>query len=137
MPTYILLLTLTTEGRAKMAQDADSVLRAESAIRVFGVQPLGLYGVLGPYDFVGIIEAPDNEAAGRFSLQLGARAGVNVVTMPTLPVTRLEGRERARSPELETGARLPLPGEPAGDGPKGLRLLLDRSPSRTQLSFWY
>lgn len=117
MPTYILLLTLTTEGRAKMAQDADSVLRAESAIRVFGVQTLGLYGVLGPYDFVGIIEAPDNEAAGRFSLQLGARAGVHVVTMPTLPIARLERREPAGGPELATGASSPLPGGLAREGP--------------------
>jgi len=115
VPTYILLLTLTNEGRTKMAEDADSVLRAESAIRVFGVQTLGLYGVLGPYDFVGIIEAPDNEAAGRFSIQLGARAGVHVVTMPTLPIARLERREHAGGPELETGFRLPRPGVQAGE----------------------
>lgn len=117
MPTYILLLTLTTEGRAKMAQDADTILRAESAIRVFGVHTLGLYGVLGPYDFVGIIEAPDNEAAGRFSIQLGARAGVHVVTMPTVPIARLERREPASGPQLATGASSPLPGGLAREDP--------------------
>lgn len=117
MPTYILLLTLTQAGREKITEDPESVLRAESGIRVTGVQTLGMHGVLGPYDFVGIIEAPDNESAARFSLQLGTRAGVNVVTMPTVPVTRLEPREPKGQGARETGAVRPLPHELAGEGP--------------------
>ena len=74
MATYILLLTLTPEGREQMLNDAESLLRAEAAVSVSGVQLLGLYGVLGDYDFVSIVEAPDNDAVARFSLEFGVRS---------------------------------------------------------------
>ncbi len=90
MTTYIVLLTLTQEGREKMVDDPQSVSRAENAVSIPGVQMLGLYGVLGDCDFVGIVEAPDNESVARFSIELGARAGVHVTTMPAIPIGRLE-----------------------------------------------
>ena len=91
MATYIMLLTLTPEGREKMLQDTESVLRAQRSITIPDVQVLGLYGVLGDYDFVGILDAPDNETVARFSLELGVRAGVHVATMPAIPIGRFEG----------------------------------------------
>ena len=92
MGTYILLLTLTPEGRQGMLRDAESVLRASSTITTRGVQVLGLYAVLGEYDFVCILGAPSNEAVARFSLELGVRAGVHMSTMPAIPIGRLEQR---------------------------------------------
>ena len=77
MSVYILLLTLTPGGREQTLRDPERVLR--------------MYGVLGNYDFVSIVEAPDNEAVARFSLDLGVKAGVHVITLPAIPVTRLEG----------------------------------------------
>ena len=43
-------------------------------------------GVLGRFDFVSIVDAPDNEAAARFSLELGHRAGAHIETMPAVPI---------------------------------------------------
>ena len=111
MPIYIQLLTLTTEGRAKMLEDPEMVLHAEAGIRVPGVQVLGQYGVLGDYDFVNIVEAPDNDAVARFSIELGVRAGAHIMTLPAIPVARLEMAMREESPELETERTLPLPGD--------------------------
>ena len=90
MASYILLLTLTPEGREKMMRDLGSVREAQDAINVPGAYVLSQYGVLGDYDFIYIVEAPDNEAAARFSLELGVFAGVHVVTMPAIPLARLE-----------------------------------------------
>jgi uncharacterized protein with GYD domain len=90
MATYVLLLTLTPEGREMELADPEHIRRAEERCATPGVQILGLYGVLGQYDFVGIIEAPDNDAAARFSLKLGVEAGVAVTSMPAIPVGRLE-----------------------------------------------
>ena len=75
MPNYILLMTLTREGQEAVLRDADFIVEAASETHVQDVQGLGLYGVLGPYDFVSIIEAPDNDAAARYSIRLGVRAG--------------------------------------------------------------
>ena len=102
MSIYIQLLTLTPEGREKALYDAESVLRAQDDITGPGVQVLGQYAVLGGFDFVNIVEAPNNEAIARFSLQLGVRAGVHITTMPAIPVARLEAVDRQDSPMLET-----------------------------------
>ena len=99
MATYIQLLVLTPDGREKALQDTESLLRAQDDILMSGVQVLGVYGVLGEYDFVNIVEAPDNETIARFSLELGVRAGVSITTLPAIPVARLEVRQN--SPKLE------------------------------------
>lgn len=101
MATYIQLLVLTADGREKALQDAESLLRAQDDILVSGVQVLGVYGVLGEYDFVNIVEAPDNEAIARFSLELGVRAGVSITTLPAIPVGRLEALQNPPKREEE------------------------------------
>ena len=99
MATYIQLLVLTPDGREKALQDTESLLRAQHDILMSGVQVLGVYGVLGQYDFVNIVEAPDNEAIARFSLELGVRAGVSITTLPAIPIGRLEALQNP--PKLE------------------------------------
>ena len=95
MPTYILLLTLSPEGRQKALHDPDSVRRAQDEISTPGIQVLGIYGVLGEHDFVSIIEADDNQAIARFSLELGVRAGAHITTLPAIPISRLETHEQS------------------------------------------
>jgi len=84
--TYVLLLTLTPEGRERTLADPDNLLRAEQGVSVEGVSCMGIYGVIGDYDFVTWLEAPDNETAARFSLELGVRAGAHVTTLPAIPL---------------------------------------------------
>jgi uncharacterized protein with GYD domain len=93
MATYILLLTLTPEGRAKTLEHPDYLLDVEAVITISGVQTLGLYAVLGQYDFVTLVEANSNEDIARFSIELGVRAGVHVTTLPVIPASHLAGRE--------------------------------------------
>jgi uncharacterized protein with GYD domain len=90
MATYILLINLTPEGQAKAVRDPHYLLHVEQAVKPPGVEPLGLYAVLGAYDFVSIVEAESNEKVARFALQLGLHAGVRVSTLPAVPVARLE-----------------------------------------------
>ena len=96
MPTYILLLTLTAEGRESTLKDPERLLRAENDVAVPGVSCLGLYGVLGDYDCVTIVEAEDNEAAARFSLEFGVHACAHITT---LPAVRIGGLGEPRRPE--------------------------------------
>ncbi len=104
MAHYILLLTLTTEGREQLLADPHSVIIAEEEIREPGVMGLGLYAVLGSYDFVNIVEAPDNDAIARYSIQLGVRAGAHVTTLPAVPVAQLRDRPLDDLPFLREGA---------------------------------
>ncbi len=107
MATYILLLTFTPEGRERMLHDPDGVQNAVDMIAIPRCDTLGLYAVLGEYDFVNILSAPDNESAARFSVELGVHAGVHVTTLPAIPVGRLDGwsfldREERDLPESDT-----------------------------------
>jgi uncharacterized protein with GYD domain len=94
VPNYIQLLTLTPEGRERLLQDPEYVLRAQRGVQREGVQVLGVYAVLGSYDFVSIVEAPDNESVARFSIELGVRGGVHITTLPAVPVALLEDWDR-------------------------------------------
>ena len=96
MATYILLMTLTPEGQEQAFRDPEYLLRVEEAISVPGVQTLGLYAVLGSYDFVTIIEAGSNDEVARFSIEFGVKAGVHVTTLPAVPISRLEGEAGAQ-----------------------------------------
>jgi uncharacterized protein with GYD domain len=121
MATYVLLLTLTPEGRERILADPDHLRRAEAAIDVPDSELHGLYGVLGECDFVAILEAEDNESAARFSLELGARAGVHVHTLPAIPIARLEGMSRRPvSDAAGTGVGLTPPPPREESTPQGV-----------------
>ena len=111
MATYILLLTLTPEGRSDALQDPDSVRRAQDEISVPGVQVLGIYGVLGEFDFVSIVEADDNQSIARFSLELGVRAGAHITTLPAIPIGRLEAQEQPDLSWAEASITPPTSGD--------------------------
>ena len=113
MPTYVLLMSLTPDGQNKMIEDPETILHAENGVHVPGVHMLGLYGVLGEYDFVSIVEAPDNESVGRFSLQLGVRAGAHITTLPTIPLSRFEEQRKRTAPSARTGASVTPPAPPS------------------------
>jgi uncharacterized protein with GYD domain len=41
---------------------------------------------VGPYDFVNLVEAPDNETIIKASVELGARGTVQIISMPAIPI---------------------------------------------------
>ncbi len=90
MATYILLISTTAEGRAKILQEPDIIRRTEEEMNFPDAEILGLYAVLGDIDFVAILEAKDNTSAARFTLELGVKAGLQTATMPAIPISRLE-----------------------------------------------
>lgn len=86
MPTYILLSTLTAEGRKTIKERPERIQEVSREIEAFGVKVLYQYAVLGPYDFVNIVEAPDNETVARVSVELGSRGTVQIMSMPAMPI---------------------------------------------------
>ena len=113
MPSYILTLTLTPEGREKLLADAESLHRISSEVETDDTMVLGMYAVLGEYDFVAIVESPDNDGAARFSLELGVRVGAHIRTMPAIPIGRLRPAQGDGNPS-DVDAEVSVA---AGDGP--------------------
>jgi uncharacterized protein with GYD domain len=98
MPRYILLSTLTPEGRKTLHQQPERVGAVNDEISTFGCKVVDQYAVLGGFDFVTVIEAPDNESVAHLSVDLGSRGTVNITTLPAIPMAdfanQLQRREQ-------------------------------------------
>lgn len=86
MATYIMLSTLTDEGRGTIQERPERITEVNKEIEAMGARLVSQWAVLGPYDFVNIVEAPDNETIARLSVNLGSRGTVQFLTMPALDV---------------------------------------------------
>ena len=86
MPTYIMLSKLTDKGSETVKGNPERIKTVAREMESFGVRVIGQYAVLGPYDFVTIIEAPDNTTVSRVSMEIGARGSVKIETLPAIPI---------------------------------------------------
>ncbi len=86
MPTYVLLSTLTPEGSQTLHKNPGRLEEVNKEIAEFGCKVVAQYAVLGEFDFVTIIDAPDNETAAHLSVDLGSRGSVRITTLPAMPV---------------------------------------------------
>ena len=86
MPIYILLSKLTTEGRRTIKARPERIKEVNHEIEAFGAKVLEQYSVLGPYDFINIVEAPSNDAIIKVSIELGSRGTVQITSMPATSI---------------------------------------------------
>lgn len=86
MATYILLSSLTDEGAKTVKNNPGRIKEVNKEIEKLGVKVTAQYAVLGPYDFVNIVEAPDNETIGRVSAELASRGSVKIMTLAAIPI---------------------------------------------------
>jgi len=86
VPYYILLSNLTDEGWKTVREKPERIKEVNRELEGFGVKVLGQYAVLGSYDFVNIVEAPNNETIARVSLELGSRGTIKIVSMAAIPI---------------------------------------------------
>lgn len=86
MGYYVILSTLTDEGRKTLKNNPERILEVNKELEAMGVKVKAQYAVLGPYDFVNIVEAPDNETVARMSVEIGSRGTVQLMSMPASPV---------------------------------------------------
>ena len=92
MALYFLLGKLTTDGQKMVHNNHDLVVDAAREIHVDGAEILGQYAVLGRYDYFMMVEADDNDAVARVSLELGVRTGLHVETLPAIAIGFLSER---------------------------------------------
>ncbi|MER3401557.1 MAG: GYD domain superfamily [Thermoflexus sp.] len=95
MPIYIMLSTLTDEGAETLKERPERILEVNREVEAMGVKVLAQYAVLGPYDFVNVVEAPDNETVARVSVELASRGSVKIMTLPAIPIEAFIQRLKA------------------------------------------
>jgi uncharacterized protein with GYD domain len=84
--TYILLSTLTDEGRKTLKERPERMSQVNKEIEQMGGRVTAQYAVLWAYYFVNVVEAPSNEVMARISVELGSRGTVSLTTLPALAV---------------------------------------------------
>ena len=86
MAIYILLTSLTDEGRKTIKEKPERIMEVNKEIEAMGAKILTQYAVLGNYDFANVVEAKDNETIARISVELGSRGTIQINTLPAIPI---------------------------------------------------
>ena len=86
MPTYVMLSTLTPEGVQTLKNNPQRLNEVNKEIEQLGAKVVAQWAVLGRFDFVNIVEAPDEKTMARVSLELGSRGTVHYETLSAIPV---------------------------------------------------
>ncbi len=86
MAIYVMLTTLTSEGRKTLKERPERIKEVNQEVEKMGVKILQQYAVLGPYDFVNILDAPNNEVISKVAVELGSRGTIQTTTIPALPI---------------------------------------------------
>jgi uncharacterized protein with GYD domain len=84
--TYILLSSLNPGGLETLKERPDRLKEVNQEIERMGANIKEQYAVLGPFDFVTILEAPDNATVSKISVFMGARGTVRIQTLPAIQV---------------------------------------------------
>jgi len=84
MATYIMLTNLTEEGRKTIRENPERIRQVNKEVEAMGVKVLAQYVMMGPYDFVNILEAPDNQTVAKVAVELGARGTLECLTVPAI-----------------------------------------------------
>ncbi|MBA2607859.1 MAG: GYD domain-containing protein [Actinobacteria bacterium] len=86
MPTFIMLSTLGPDGAARVVDQPERIREVKQEVEAMGVKVISQYATLGQYDFINIIEAPDEKAMARVAMKLASRGTLKTLTLTAIPV---------------------------------------------------
>jgi uncharacterized protein with GYD domain len=86
MAVFVMLTSLTDEGRKTLQDKPERIKDVNKEVEARGVKIINQFALLGPYDFVNILEAPSAEAMSKVAIALGARGTLQTMTMAAMSV---------------------------------------------------
>lgn len=86
MGKYIMLSSLTEQGARTIKTKPGRIKEVNEEVEKMGGKILSQFAVLGPYDFITILEAPDNETIARISLEISSRGSVKITTLSAIDI---------------------------------------------------
>ena len=85
MAVFIMLTKLTSNGVRTIKDNPGRVQEVNREVEQLGVKVLNQWATLGEYDFVSVLEAPDEKAMAKVSVELGSRGTTSNETMAAIP----------------------------------------------------
>lgn len=92
MPRYIMLSNLGPNGAATLHELPERMKEVNEEVAALGVTVVEQYALLGQYDFLNIIEAPDDAAVAKLAIALASRGTMKTTTLPAIPVDEFIAR---------------------------------------------
>lgn len=86
MPTYIMLSTLTPEGVQTVKNNPQRIKEVNQELEQIGAKVVAQWAVLGRYDFINVVEVPNEETMAKVSLELGSRGTARFESLAAIPV---------------------------------------------------
>jgi uncharacterized protein with GYD domain len=89
MSVYLMLTTLTDTGRKALQDDPEILKEINKEVEYSGVKILTQYALLGQFDFVNIVEAPNNETVAKLAIRLSAKGTTQTLTLAAISLDDL------------------------------------------------
>ena len=86
MPTYVMLTQLTPEGVQTVKNNPSRIKEVNKEVESLGASVKAQWATLGQYDFVNIVEAPDEATMTRVSMELGSRGTARYESLAAIPI---------------------------------------------------
>src|SRR4051812_2822386 len=86
MPTFVMLTTLTSEGVQTVKNNPNRIKEVNKELEQIGARVVAQWATLGRFDFVNIVEAPDEKTMAKVSLELGSRGTAHYESLPAIPI---------------------------------------------------
>jgi uncharacterized protein with GYD domain len=89
MPLYLMLTSLTEKGVQTINSNPARLREVNHDVEELGAKVLHQWASIGEYDFVNIVEAPDDLTLAKLSVRLSARGSVKIESLPLVSVDEL------------------------------------------------
>ena len=86
MPTYLMLSTLTSEGVQTVKNNPQRIKEVNREVEQLGATVKAQWATLGRFDFISVVEAPDDITMARVSMELSSRGTSTYESLPAFPV---------------------------------------------------
>jgi uncharacterized protein with GYD domain len=86
MPKYVMLSTLGPDGSARLRENPERLREVSAEVEAMGVRVLEQWAVLGQWDFVNILESPDDLTMAKVATTLASRGTLKTVTLPIIDI---------------------------------------------------
>jgi uncharacterized protein with GYD domain len=86
VPTYVMLTQLTPDGVQTVKNNPSRIKEVNKEVESLGASVKAQWATLGQYDFVNIVEAPDEATMTRVSMELGSRGTARYESLAAIPI---------------------------------------------------
>ena len=81
-----MLSTIGPDGWETVSENPDRITAVTREVEAMGCRVVCQYAVMGQYDFVNVIEAPDEQTMARVAVMLASRGTMRSTTMQAIPL---------------------------------------------------